>query len=366
MFGHVADEQWVAQIGLIAAILQHGVGIRDARKFTCRGHSFSVRKFFENARQNRFDRLEDIFLRHEAHFEIELIEFGAAIGAQIFIAEARGDLEVTVETGNHEQLLEHLRGLRKRIEAARVKAARHEVIPCAFRARRPKDRGLEFAEPLVDHPATQRSDYAVTQHDIGVHPLAAQIHEPIFEARFFRVILRRIDDQRKIVCAALDIDRAREDFDLPRRQVLVDRHIGARFHDTVDRDDRFQLDLVKNRQRVAILVGNDLRDAVMIAEIDEENAAMVALVMHPARQTNGFADIVFVQRGTVVGTIGVHLKSFHFRSYSARGAKGCAPLAGIARANRASTAFCQGCARPVVLGRSGPWAALRPNQKRVR
>ena len=46
----------------------------------------------------------------------------------------------------------------------------------------------------------------------------------------------------------------------------------------------------------------------MIAQIDEQHAAMIALVVHPTRQANGVANIILGQLGAGMGTIGVHEK----------------------------------------------------------
>ena len=54
----------------------------------------------------------------ERGLDIELGEFRLAVGAQVFVAEAFGDLEVAVEAGDHQQLLEQLRRLRQREELA--------------------------------------------------------------------------------------------------------------------------------------------------------------------------------------------------------------------------------------------------------
>ncbi len=55
-------------------------------------------EFLEHATDHRLDCVENVLLRDEAHLEIELIEFPRrAIGARVFIAEARRDLEVAVE-----------------------------------------------------------------------------------------------------------------------------------------------------------------------------------------------------------------------------------------------------------------------------
>ena len=56
--------------------------------------------------------LEDLFLTHEAHFHIQLGEFRLAIGAQIFISEATGDLVVALNASHHQELFKQLWRLR--------------------------------------------------------------------------------------------------------------------------------------------------------------------------------------------------------------------------------------------------------------
>ena len=52
-------------------------------------------------------------------------EYVKKFGAQVFVAEAARDLEVFIKARAHQKLLEKLRTLRKRVEAARIYAARH-------------------------------------------------------------------------------------------------------------------------------------------------------------------------------------------------------------------------------------------------
>ena len=116
------------------------------------------REFLEHALQHRLDGGEDIVLGDEAHLHIELIEFArAAVGAAILVAETGRDLEIAVEARHHDQLLELLRRLGQRIEFARIAARRHQEVARAFRRRRGQDRGLEFGEALLVHPAAQRT-----------------------------------------------------------------------------------------------------------------------------------------------------------------------------------------------------------------
>ena len=63
-----------------------------------------------------------IFLLHKRHLAVDLCEFRLTVGAKVLVAESLGDLEVTVEAGNHQKLLEQLRRLGERIEFSRVHA----------------------------------------------------------------------------------------------------------------------------------------------------------------------------------------------------------------------------------------------------
>jgi hypothetical protein len=63
-----------------------------------------------------FGDVHDLVLVQERGLDIDLGEFRLAVGAQVFVAEALGDLVVAVEAGHHQQLLEQLRRLRQRKE----------------------------------------------------------------------------------------------------------------------------------------------------------------------------------------------------------------------------------------------------------
>ena len=66
------------------------------------------RKFLKHA-QYGLDRVEDIVLRHEAHFDVELIELPwATVGPRVLVSEAGRNLKITVEARHHQELLELL------------------------------------------------------------------------------------------------------------------------------------------------------------------------------------------------------------------------------------------------------------------
>jgi|GEM_PF-2109089 len=302
------------------------------------GHAAPVREFLEHAGQHRLDRVEDVFLRDEAHLEVELVELARrAVGARVLVAKARGDLEVAVEPGDHQQLLEHLRRLRKRIELPRVHAARHQVVARALGAGRGQDRSLELGEALLGHPPPQRSDHLAAQHHVAVDALAPEVEEAVLEADVLGVLLLAGDGHRQFLSPALHDDAAREDLDLSGRQVRVDRCLAARLDRAVDRDDALEPQVLEHFERRGIGVRDDLGDAVMIAQVDEQHAAVIALAVHPARQADGLADVLGAQRGAGVGTIGVHFGDFRVLGNGAR-------LRRRRRLTQARPAFVKACA----------------------
>ena len=86
----------------------------------------------EGGVEEAFGHREDGGHLGEADLEVDLGELGLAVGAEVFVAEAAGDLEVAVEAGDHQDLLEDLRRLRERVEVAGVDAAGDEVVARAF------------------------------------------------------------------------------------------------------------------------------------------------------------------------------------------------------------------------------------------
>ena len=311
MLADILNDDRVAQIGLVVAVFQHRFRIGNARKGAL-GHRPGLTpakagELLEHAGEHRLDGGKHIVLRDEAHLEIELVEFaGAAVGAGVFIAEAGRDLEVAVKARHHQQLLEHLRRLGKRIEFAGMHAAGHQIVARAFRAAGGEDRRLEFGEALLDHAAAQARDHLAAQHDIGVQPIAAQIEEAIFQADVFGIISLAGNRHRQLIGGGLDSDVLRAHLDLAGGQPGIDRTRLAQHHLAGDGDDRFHPDAIKHRKGRRRRAGNDLGDAMVVAQIDEQHAAMVALAVNPARQLDGLAGIGAAQLGAIVGAIGVH------------------------------------------------------------
>ncbi len=80
------------------------------------------------------------------HLDVELGELRLAVGAEVLVAVAAGDLVVALHAGHHEQLLEQLRALRQGVPGARCEAGRHEEVAGALGRRAGQRRGLDLDE----------------------------------------------------------------------------------------------------------------------------------------------------------------------------------------------------------------------------
>ena len=135
---------------------------------------------------------------------------------------------------------------------------------------------------------------------------AAKVDKAVFEADVFRIVGLSEYRQRQFLRGGQDFDLARENFDLAGGQVRIHRLGSARLDVAIDTNHPFAPNGLSDLERRGIWIGNDLRQAVMVAQIDEQQTAMVADAMHPARKTGGLTDIAFAQLRAVMAAITMH------------------------------------------------------------
>ena len=107
------------QVGFVATIIFHGVRPCHALELTFQFHTAD---FFEQIFCHTFKQVDDVVLFHERHFTVYLSKFRLTVGAEVLVTETLGNLEVTVETGYHQQLLQGLWALRQSVELSRIHA----------------------------------------------------------------------------------------------------------------------------------------------------------------------------------------------------------------------------------------------------
>ncbi len=130
--------------------------------------------------------------------------------------------------------------------------------------------------------------------------LAAQIEETVFEPDVLRVILFAEYRHRQFGGRTEYLDLVDIDFDLAGRQVGVEGALGPPPHLAIDSHHPFRAQRLGKLERRTVGVGYNLRDAVVVTQIDEQDAAVVADAVAPAREAHRFTDIALAKRGAGV------------------------------------------------------------------
>ncbi len=185
-------------------------------------------------------------------------------------------------------------------------AAGHQEVPRPLRRRRRQDRGLEFEEAALLHPAAHRIDNAAAGHDVLVQPLATQVEEAVLQPDVFRIILVPGHGQRQRAGRSQHLDLRDENLDFAGGQLGIDRPLRALAHLAVDTDHPLRAQRLGQLEGRRIGVDDALGQAVMVPQVDKQQTAMVADDVAPAREPNRLADVAGAKRAAGVGPIAVH------------------------------------------------------------
>ena len=272
-------------------------------------------------------QLDHVLARDEAHLYVELGEVGLAVGSQVLVAEAAGDLEVALETGDHQQLLEQLRGLRKRVEGPAVLAARHEEIASAFRSRAGQDRGLDLEEALSVQEAAHRGGQTVAQFDRALHRLAAQVEVAVAQPRLlpgFRA--EAFDRERRRIGFGQHLGFSHVNLELTGRELGVD---GLRFpgHDLAgDRDHVLRTQPVAEVEGAPGFIGveYELDEPGPVPQVDEDQTAVIPAPVNPARDPHRLAHTIAQNLAAPGVTVGIRTQgwSVHIHGRASLSGKG--------------------------------------------
>jgi len=256
-----------------------------------------------------FDDGEDIFLGDEGHFEIELVELaGAAVGAGVLITEAGGDLVIAVKTGDHEELFKLLGGLGEGVEAAGMEAAGDEEIACAFWGAVGEEGGLELVEAFGLEVSAHGGDNLGAEDDVALHFFAAEVEEAEAQAEVFVDGGGVVDREGECFGAGEDGQLGDMEFDGAGSEFGIDGIWGALNDRAGDGENTFVTEVGGGVEELGLIwVKDDLGDAVMIAEINEDDAAVIAAVMDPAGETDGLAGVSGAEFTAGMSAIAMHI-----------------------------------------------------------
>ena len=231
--GHVDQLHAEADVGLVGAVALVGL---------LPGDPGDLRRALAGRRLGRVqhrcrDGGDDVVLVGERHLGVELHELELAVGPQVLVAQAAGDLEVAVEAPDHEQLLEQLGALGQGIERARLQPRGDDEVPCPLGCRRDQHRGLDLDEALLLHGAADGAVHHRPHAQVVLHPWAAKVDVAMAQAHGLVGLDAVGDRERRRLGRRQHLDGAVAHLDLACGQVGVLGALGAQPHRALDPQD---------------------------------------------------------------------------------------------------------------------------------
>jgi len=176
--GELSELEAEPQVRLVGAEARHRVGERQARD--------GQRNLVADERPQLLDDLlaksDHVVLVHEGHLDVKLCELGLAIGPEVLVAVAAGDLVVLLHACHHEQLLEQLRRLRQGVPRPRRKAGGHQEVAGTLGSRVRQRGSLDLEEVVaLEHAARGLVDLGAQHHRLTL-ARATQVEVAVLEA----------------------------------------------------------------------------------------------------------------------------------------------------------------------------------------
>jgi len=243
----------------------------------------------------------------EGHLDVDLGELGLTVGAQVFVTEATRDLVIALDAANLRELLEELRRLGQRIEVTGIGARWHDEVARTLGGGLAENRGLDLDEEALMQGVANRPGDGVAQTQGLGNGRASHVEIAPLHARELvgvDIVVEREGRRGRLV-----EDRAlvHDHVDLARGQIGIGSVFGALAHETGNLDG--PLGTHPLAQLEAILGGigieNDLRNARTVAQIDEDETAVVTPAGNPAGKRHRLADILATQLATGMRVHGV-------------------------------------------------------------
>ena len=237
------------------------------------------------------EHLDDVIFFDACHFKVELRELRLSVRSQVLVAETTNDLHVTVESGNHEELLEDLRRLGKRIQLTRIESTRNQKIAGAFRRALCQHRRFKIDKSQLVQVITDLMLKIGPQLKALLNLGSAHVQKTVLKAQFviYLVAAREIEGERRTVSQYRS--SGADQLDLTGFQTRVFHSIGTCLDSShhlkhLLRTEGFQrvdIDGVRGQRH--------LRASISISKIDEAQSPVITHGINPADKGDLFADV---------------------------------------------------------------------------
>src|SRR5512145_1409887 len=200
----------------------------------------------------------------------------------------------------------------------------HEKLARALRRRLVEHGSLDVDESvLVEEPA-HRHRRAVPQAEIALHQIAPQIEHAVLKPGFFgKLVLVELKRRRRGWVE--DLHLLRQNFYFAGRQLGIDRAGRPAPHLARDLQHVLRTHALGGAESVArVRIAHHLRKALAVAQVDEDDAAVIAAPVGPAAQRHDPVDEGGAQFPAVVAAHGdsyfcggaTPMEMMYFRAWS--------------------------------------------------
>ena len=165
---------------------------------------------------------------------------------------------------------------------------------------------MELEEPLPFHSSAKRIHDLAAQHDIPVELLAPQIQKSVLQPRILRIRLVAEHRQGQVAGRPEDFDLSEVNLNEAGRHFRVFRARRALAHLAVNANHEFRTQLLRFTKGGRIRIDHALGHAIMVAQIDKQQAAVIADAMAPAGKPNIGAILGEGQGAAGMGAVTMH------------------------------------------------------------
>lgn len=206
-----------------------------------------------------------------------------SVSSRILITETWSNLEIFIDSADHEELLVLLRSLWEGVEFTWMETAWDEEIASSLRTRRGKNRRLDVEEVARCEPIPRMINELGSEHKIIKRLRPAEIHISVFIPYLFICFGIFVDLKWRCFGPREDLCRVHNHFYLTRGELVI----GLTFWASSDFSGEFYHVFASKRIgylpriRIVLRIEHCLSQPVSVTQIDENNTTMITSVGYP-------------------------------------------------------------------------------------
>ena len=226
-----------------------------------------------------------------------------AVGPQVFVAVALGDLDIAVRAAHHQQLLELLRGLGQRVESARIDPAGDQIVSGAFRRRFGQNGRLDFDKAVFIIEIADDVVHLAAERQRLLHDGLSEIQIAVLQTQVAGYVVVVLDVDGRGLGLGVDAEFVCQDLHSAGLEVCVLAFSFA--YDAFDAHGVFAAQAVGLFEHVRrrTVAEHDLHDALAVTDVRKDQAAEISLLGDPSVDGDLLTDQIFSHFAAIAASL---------------------------------------------------------------